>query len=262
MKIEMKPVSVSKKPRYAAAIAVLASAAMLTGCGTAGEVETVSPGMNPGISEEELQIMGTEQVCTEPAVTERQPVYEGMLPMYTEPQEEPVALGGDVAIDDPVALEGEAVPIDEPKEPQEVLAPNPELQQDFTAANIDAWAKRGSEIKLIAQAVRNQKNGTPIPQEAYEDIKVGGVQFTVYGTGLNGSAMFVRYNGDAESDGMTEREWLGKLTSAYETEQFSWGMTVVGKYDDEPCFIIFIDSSLYDGMTPDYAAKIAEDLFA
>ncbi|MBQ8921358.1 MAG: hypothetical protein IJ060_04255 [Oscillospiraceae bacterium] len=264
MKIEMKPIAAAKKPRYAAALAVLASAAMLTGCGTAGETEegTLVPGMNPGVSEDDLQIMGLEATYTEPAVTERQPELAGVAPIYTLPEDDPVALGGDVAIDDPVMLEGEAVPIDEPADPQEVLAPDPECSRDFAAANVQAWADRGAEIKLIAEAVRKRNDGTPAPQEACEDITVGGVPFTAYGMLPNGIGLFVRYNGQAESDGITEREWLEALTAAYETEQFSWGMTVLGTYNGNPCVIVFIDCSLYDSMTPDYAAAIAEDLFA
>ena len=277
MKIEMKPVSAARKPRYAAALAVLASTALMTGCGNAGEVETTCMvGMDPGISEDDLQIMGDEPVSTEPAVTKRPPDLMGLLPVYSVPDEDSLALAGDVAVedpvriegtanaddpdDDPIRLEGEAMPIDEADSPKEVLAPNPELMCDFTQDNVTAWANRGSEFKLIRDAKIAMNIDYENPQEAYEDITVGGVPFTVYGK--TSYELFVRFNGQAESNGLTEREWLEKLTADYETEQYSWGMSVIGKCSGDACKIIFVDCSLYDEMTPEYAAMIAEDVFA
>ena len=137
--MEIKPVKNYQIPKFALALAAVAVAGTMTGCRTSGEVAT--EGVAPQPVETDIQLMGDEPVAACPTTTE-----------------EPVELGGEVAIEDYTVCVTELVTNDSiPFDPAVI----PDFDDVFEQSNLqgvayeelfkEAFAEKG--ITLIPKAL-------------------------------------------------------------------------------------------------------------
>jgi hypothetical protein len=297
MKIEMKPITNQKKPRYAAALALLASTVLMTGCSISEQSAfTVGIAPQPNVSEDDLlRLEGETQLNPDPVQLEgeAQPV-----------ENPPVALGGDVYIepnpvdsdddlridgvmdirtdpnpspdpdpdsvpdpDPPVVLKGEAPvelageePIYQAPEPEEILCSNCGIDFTYTGDNTAILEAHQQDVLRVFEAAKQLTN-----ESRYElglpSVRIAGVEFPIAAGCLRKETLLFLVDSNASDGKRTQGEWLEALTKEDNLVRCDWGYAMLGKYQGMSTILALIDVSLYEEMTPEYAQTIAEDLF-
>lgn len=262
MKIEMKPLSEIKKPRYAAALALLASAALLTGCGTAGEVMSENPVPGAGISEDDLQIMGDEQFIPDSSEPDDVELSGTAEPPRNVDDSGDVELMGDAPpeeswceLEGDVVLEGEMVNPDQ--------APPPEVIPGSTGSTVcgDLFdqsdrltADREDDFDLIAA----EYAGIIGTQAEFirPVVTVDGMEMLSAGYFPERPCLFFWF---AQDD--VTREWLERLLQKTPFTEYDWGVICEGSYDGQSCPIVLL-STEWGKITPEDAVKIAGDVLS
>lgn len=200
MKIE--PKQNAKRPHYAMALAAIASAALLTGCQTAGEVALDGTAPAPEIAEQ-------------------------TVPAASSEQEDKIEIGGEVAIEEcevetrpPVAPGLVAIPIDESSEEfcePLTLEGDVAWVPDFQEETDDAETL-GAQQYADAYAAAFAQAGIPMKQTAR--------RFSHYGTNFtavlgceDAGIELAFFDGSAADGDQSMCEWLREVC----TESFAWG---------------------------------------
>ena len=247
--MKIQPRKTASVPKYAA---VLASAVLLTGCGYDEPVATdgTAPAPDPAV-----ELMGEAQMMPE-MTTERMPdsgtapyddggdvTYTGTV--KAAPDDKPQLVGLMQTIpdpeDDPVMLEGDVVFC-------------PDFQQEEDALN--------DQLDALSEAYQTQFNLLSNTRRDCAMTKSGrrvcyfGVDFTEALENTQQNAQVIFFDGSAEEQGVTMREWLsGQCTVTYD-----WGcMLEQLNVADGINRVLFVDVSRENAASPEDASQIAED---
>ena len=264
MKIELKPINEVKKPKYAAMLAALASAALLTGCQTGGEVATEGNiAAPPNVSSNDLEIAGDEQWYpdssniddAELSGTAQQPPDDEVVLMGDEPVDSLPPESSWCELEGDVVLEGEMMP---PKA-QEL----PEVIPDSTSETVCSdlidqsdrlTSDREEDFDMIAA-----KYAEIIGLQAdfiRPVVTVDGMEMLSAGYFPDRPCLFFWFT----QDDVTQ-EWLDHLLQKTPYTAYDWGLICEGTYDGQSCPIVLLSADRGE-MAPEDAAKIAEDVLS
>ena len=233
--MKLEPIKKSKLPKYAAALGVLASFTLLTGCGTqlAGDVAV------PVDSQDIVALGGEAWVdpdWTEPAVTGT-----------TAPETEP-------------ALDGEICPFEETGVSSETLQLDGTI--DCPADETTTTAAQPLMLEGDVAFIPDYQSAVDAVNDIYSDIAASyqsgfetkgyimtrdSRQFSHYGTTFTAvlkhkdtGTLLAFYDGGAADQGITMREWMqGVCTASYD-----WGCVLEYPADEEGYSrVIFVDMS-------------------
>lgn len=246
MKID--PKQSAKRPKYAAALAAITSAAMLTGCGRGGNVELT--GLMPAIEEQSVPAADPAGGADASA--------DGAI----EPED--IALGGEMAVEEsevdshPIVVQGlVAVPIEEsieedcePLTLEGDVAWIPDYQEE---TDIAMQQGREQYAKLYAEAFENA--GIPM-QQCCRNFSHTGTYFTAVLCSEDESVEIAFFDGSAEDEGVSMREWLGDVC----TEHYDWGSVFKkGERWADRC-TVFVDISAEGADLAANAEQVAKDV--
>ena len=285
MKIE--PRKTAKLPKYAAALAAIASAAVLTGCRTAGEVATdgTAPDPNAGANIIEQTLPPDDS-----SEDDGELVLDGEISNDSLPDEsstETECTGTECTGDDEIMLEGDvAVLPDESSEPEYTRSPElagkVAVRTDYP--DIDTvLATPGFVSTPQLDAMTGEKK--PVFRQLYDKVRalpdahiqVYADAFTKAGLSMNrseswfifeknefkvaletadGNTMLIFYDGRQQDNGITMSDWIKQFFM----KEFDWG-----GYEDDitgESRWIYVDLSAEpaDGDLAAYAEKIAKDV--
>ncbi|MBR4199845.1 MAG: hypothetical protein IKQ91_01030 [Oscillospiraceae bacterium] len=286
MKIE--PRKTAKLPKYAAALAAIASAAVLTGCRTAGEVATdgTAPDPNAGANIIEQTLPPDDS-----SEDDGELVLDGEISNDSLPDEsstETECTGTEcTGEDDEIMLEGDvAVLPDESSEPEYTRSPElagkVAVRTDYP--DIDTvLATPGFVSTPQLDAMTGEKK--PVFRQLYDKVRalpdahiqVYADAFTKAGLSMNrseswfifeknefkvaletadGNTMLIFYDGRQQDNGITMSDWIKQFFM----KEFDWG-----GYEDDitgESRWIYVDLSAEpaDGDLAAYAEKIAKDV--
>ena len=255
MKIE--PRKTAKLPKYAAALAAIASAAVLTGCRTAGEVATdgTAPDPNAGAniieqtlppddsSEDDGELVLDGEISndslpdesSEPEYT-RSPELAGKVAVRTDyPDIDTVlATPGFVSTPQLDAMTGEKKPVFRQLYDKVRALPDAHIQ-----VYADAFTKAGLSMNRSESWFIFEKNEFKVALET-----------------ADGNTMLIFYDGRQQDNGITMSDWIKQFFM----KEFDWG-----GYEDDitgESRWIYVDLSAEpaDGDLAAYAEKIAKDV--
>ena len=219
--MKLEPLKKAKLPKYAAALGILASAALLTGCGPqlAGDVA------NPNVDSNDIVVLdGEESVCTEPEETaaETDPAVT-----TTETTEYPLAEDGEapVVTDDgdsgePLMLEGDVAWI---PDYQEAVDEINRFYGDVFGSYESGFAAKGYIMTRDETAFSHY-----------------GIRFTSVLKHQESGTRIAIYDGKAEDNGKTMREWMQEICTA----SYDWGCVLDYPADEAGWHrMIFVDMS-------------------
>lgn len=248
--MEIKPIMEKKLPRYAAAIAAVAAAGMLTACQTAGEVETAGVVPEPT---EELQLMGEEPVIesSDESAIENGSEIEGS-------EEGLLRTEGEVALDS-----GETCFVESSNECVEVegfVAVIPDYRP-----GLDAATEQGMALGGVLKEGFAQKEITLAADEGEFDYcdyfhmpllwrSVGDTQPTL---------RLAFFDGTDEADGWKQRDYIREWIPGSMQKEYDWGFLVQYEYNADGTYqnaYVLIDLNRCPEMTAEQAAAIAEDV--
>jgi hypothetical protein len=241
--MEIRPIKNCKLPKYAACIVALASAGLLTGCHTSGEVATDGVIDVPDPTTEEVQLMGEEAVIEsedESVCTTTEEATESCSGCTeTLPAESDFQLEGGVAVPEDIEVDGYVA-----------VAP------DFDDAN--SQAASGAELLKNAIIVGFAQQGFPLePDDTWFDMQ------SKYKSTDDANLRLCFFDGSvmSEMDNMTGWELVEEMMDAT-SKEYDWGFTKeIYKASDGVTYrIVYIDLSRCDRCTEDAFAKIAEEL--
>lgn len=239
--MEIKPMKNSRLPRYAAALAAVAAAGMLTACRTAGEVATegVAPAPQPT---EDVQLMGEEMPYEDDSDSGCEADSKCSVSDTTcslPKDESMVELDGDVAVEGVV-------------------------EAPFYPDNDDA-ASRGRELTDVFTEAFAQKGLTLEPdQDYYADVSLEMIwkctdpeQRTIHIGFFDGRSK-------ATESGPNERDYFRFNGYIFNQKEFEWGYLAAPgtpeEYDSVTDLYALIDLGALDTVTAEQAAAIAEDI--
>ena len=238
--MKLEPIRHAKLPEYAAVLGILASAALLTGCGPqlAGDVA------NPNVdSNDIIELAGEEAVSTEPDETTTQ---TASAVTTTETTEYPLAEDGEapVVTDDgdscePLMLEGDVAFV-------------PDYQAAVDEINTVCAADAGAyEAAFAGMGYAMQRDDSSFSHY--------GTRFTAVLRHPESGTRIAFYDGSAEDGGLTMREWMQGICTA----SYDWGCVLDYPADENGLQrIIFIDRNREtDSVTAD-AEQIYKDVIA
>ncbi len=228
MKIQLEPQKKCRQPKYIAAIGVLSSAALLTGCGGGDVALGGEPVVCTDVTEiitttvQEPELEGLPVLCTDETESiETQPEIGGevYLPEQDIPAE-PLTLEGDVAFV-PDYEETAAVPED-------------------TVVFQDAFAAQGLIMDKDCRKFSHY-----------------GVTFTSVLKNAENGIRLVFFDGSMTDGETAMRDWLGSVC----TETYDWGCVL--EYPADPEGIdraVFVDVSSTDTVSPAFAETVYQDI--
>lgn len=242
--MKLEPLKISNLPKYAAMLALAASAAVLTGCAplqTVGDVAVEDPAYTPEIEaqtipqeDSELELMGKINVRAD------DPNYDIDSQVKLDGTTEVVSddcSGGDCSSEDapePLMLEGDVAMIPDYQESLDLAGKT--LTDDCIQAYADAFAGAGISMCRCTQRFSHFGN-----------------VFTAVLVNDAGSIQLAFYDGDAQYDGIVMREWLAGCC----TDACDWGCTVkVPNAAGGENMTIFVDLS----REPDDLAAFAQEI--
>lgn len=228
MKIE--PKQSAKRPRYAAALAAIASAALLTGCQSDGEVAL--DGTAPEIAEQTVPAESSEQE-DEIVLGGEMAVYETTEAIGSDSETEteecevgsrPLQLGG------VVAMPSRDDSISEPAEPL-MLEGDVAWVPDFQEAADDAETL-GMQSYAEACAAAFAQAGIPMKQTDRRFSHYG-TEFTAVLGSEDAGIELAFFAGEAADGAQSMREWLRALCTA----SYDWGCVL----KTEKTCMVFVD---------------------
>ena len=247
--MKLEPLKKVNLPKYAAALGLIASAALLTGCApfqTAGE--TAAPPLD---SDDIVELAGEETVSTEPEQTTTA-AESGTTELFLEGEavpdelcttEHPHDVPGSISIpeDDSLVLDGD---VD--------VAYVPAYQEGVDDAN------RYYESIASSYADGFASKGFVMTRDSRE-FELGGVRFTAVLKNQERGLLLAYYDGNAEEQGKPMREWMQEQCA----ECFDWGcITEIPADADGYHRVIFVDMGRdFDDVIGD-AEQIYKDVIA
>ena len=214
--MKIHPTKRANLPKYAAALAAVAAAGLLTGCHTSGEVVTEGTAPVP-VDSDAGQLTGQDSGKTDASCT----VAEG-----DTIDDEAVQLAGDVAM--PYFQEDEAY----------------DKGLDWQMAFVDGFARHG--IPLVPDS---------------EPLYLAGSAETVWKSVNPPLVRIAFFDGSAEDMGYVCRDWILSSYTPDIMHEYDWGFVQMYEVSAGEVYAsALVDVSLYDTMTAEQAAQIAEDL--
>lgn len=225
--MKITPIKKKNLPKYAAALAAVASATLLTGCHTAGEVATENNVSNPDIEEQPLPADSGDENDEGELVLDGEVGYEG--------SEDEIELAGDVEVEPepenscPPDTPGlVAVPNYEPLTLEGDVAWVPDYQEQT-----DSAAEALTDEQITAYVDAFSAAGMPLTRTNHPFSHYG-THFTALLANNENGILIAFFDGTAEDQGFVMAEWLASVC----TEEAEWGCVL-----DTDGRVIFIDIS-------------------
>ena len=238
--MEIKPQKTARRPMYAAALAAAASAAVLTGCGTAGDVTIAGDGPTP-VAQQITVITDTTPDTTETTAratelildgdmvveTERPPQVMGLIPPVTDPSDE-LQLEGEATVCPAYQNENESARLRGLMDADRLIAGFEKA--GYSLAETDVWLNL-PEMDLQAALLDKDAN-----------------------------VMVLFYDGSADEYGEPCEGVLRRSLDGFEPAIRDWGAIAKVRDAVGEHRAVFVDINKYGEMTEEAAEKIANNV--
>lgn len=248
--MKLEPLKQKNLPKYAAALAVAASAVLLTGCHPAGDVlisesQIVSPDITEQVipdesSEDDLRLDGETELCPDPDDEFESEIDAEIIEddcSGCKQFEPPLETGGN---DDgePLMLEGDVAWIPDYQEATDDV--QTQLTDDRLQVYMDAFADAGLPMARITEGFSHY-----------------GTKFTAVMANRECGMAVAFFDGTAEDQDTNMFDYLTKNCAC----GYDWGCVLKNiNFKDEYSAMIFIDISKEPENAAAFAAQIAKDV--